>query len=168
MAANILTAQRLRQLVHYDEQTGLFTRLTRTSSRTHPGKLAGSLATSGHLQFRVDGGRYLSHRLAWLFVYGKWPDQVIDHIDGNPANNRISNLRNVSTSVNMQNQRSAQKRTKSGLLGAHQQNSRGKVRYLAQIVLDGKLRHIGSFDTAIEAHEAYLSAKRMTHPGCTI
>ena len=168
LAFSILSAQRLRELVHYSPESGLFTRRVKSSSRTYPGKPAGSPNTAGYLQLRVDGVRYLAHRLAWLYVHGEWPNQVIDHIDGNPANNRIANLRDVSISVNLQNQRAAQGRTKSGMLGVHIQNNRGKIRYLAQIVLDGKLRHVGSFDTASEAYGAYLTAKRESHHGCTI
>jgi ribosome biogenesis SPOUT family RNA methylase Rps3 len=96
-----------------------------------------------------------------------WPKHTIDHINGVRTDNRIGNLRDVTQQKNSENMRRPQKRTISGFLGVHVQR-RKTVRYLAQIVTDGKLRHLGSYDTAEDAHAAYLEAKRRLHEGCTI
>jgi hypothetical protein len=100
-------------------------------------------------------------------MYGKWPEGEIDHINGNKADNRICNLRDVDRSTNQQNAKKAQSNNKSaGLLGVSLHKSRNKFR--AQITYDKKRHHIGYFDTAELAYAAYLSEKRRRHAGCTI
>lgn len=107
---------------------------------------------------------YLAHRLAWLFSNGQWPSQVIDHIDGNPQNNRIANLRDASIQANQENQRRAQRSNRSsGLLGSHFDAQTG--RWMAKISVMNKTIHIGRYDTPQEAHTAYVSAKRNLHKG---
>ena len=161
------TAALLRTLFHYDPDTGVFTRKVKTSSRAKLGVPVGNPSGQGHLQIRFDGTRHLAHRLAWLYVHGEWPSKLIDHINGNPTDNRIANLRDVSASINAQNQRSATKKNKrSKLIGAHFHVQSGK--FLAHIRLDGVTRHLGSFDTEQEAHEVYIAEKRRVHAGCTI
>lgn len=118
----------------------------------------------GYVCFKVGGRMYKAHRLAWLFVHGHFPNGHIDHIDGDITNNRISNLRDVAHSVNMQNQRKAMSSNSSGLLGVSPNGSRWR----AEIRVHGKKKYIGTFDTPQQAHEAYLIAKRQHHEGCTI
>ena len=161
------TVALLRTLFHYSPETGVFTRKVKTSSRAKVGVPVGNRCGQGHLQIRFDGVRHLAHRLAWLYVHGEWPAQMIDHINGDPADNRIANLRDVSASINAQNQRSATKKNKrSMLLGAHFHAQSGK--FLAHIRLAGVARHLGSFETEQEAHAAYIAEKRRVHEGCTI
>jgi hypothetical protein len=155
----MLTAERLRELLHYDPETGVF-----TSKNT--GKVLGWRHGAGYTSMHVFGGRYLAHRLAWLYVNGEWPRNVIDHIDGLRTNNAISNLRDVSRLVNSQNMKRAMSNNKCGLLGVTfctQTN-----RWAARIRKDGKKLHIGRFDTAQQAHEAYLVQKRSSHLGNTL
>lgn len=160
-----LTAERLREVLNYNPQTGIFTRLVRTAQRVQVGDTAGCKAQRGCLLIMIDCRLYQAHRLVWLYVHGVWPTNHIDHLDGNPANNRIENLRDVSHSVNMQNIRKAKSSNKStGMLGSY----RIGKRFQAKIVIDGKVRHIGMFDTPELAHAAYLAAKRLHHHGCTI
>ena len=109
---------------------------------------------------------YLGYRLAWLYVHGKLPDGDIDHINGKPSDDRIKNLRDVSRSVNLQNQRAARSNNSSGLLGVFFQKTMNK--WTSKIQLDWKTKSLGYFDTAEEAHAAYLKAKRELHEGCTI
>ena len=161
------TAALLRTLFHYNQETGIFIRKVKTSPRSKVGVPMGTQSGSGHLQIRFNGAKHLAHRLAWLYVHSKWPEQNIDHINGDPADNRIANLRDVSASINAQNQRSATKKNKrSMLLGAHFHAQSGK--FLAHIRLNGVARHLGSFDTEQEAHEVYVAEKRRVHEGCTI
>lgn len=159
----ILTAERLRELLHYEN--GVFTRLQRVGkSRVGVGSIAGTLNTRGYWQINVDGRLYYAHRLAWLWVTGEWPKGEVDHIDGDCANNRIENLRDVTHSTNKQNLKNAQANNKTGFLGVTQ--TRGKFR--ASIKVKDTVVHIGLSDTAELAHKAYLTAKRYYHQGNTL
>ena len=161
MAKTDLTAQRLRELLHYDPETGKFLRIQR------PEAIIGRDNGEGYLLIFVNGKRHRAHRLAWLYMTGEWPAFDIDHIDGNRANNAFCNLRDVRRSKNLQNQRAAKSSNKSsGLLGVTW-NKRRKT-WLAQIFFDGKNHTIGGFESPKEAHAAYLDAKRVHHEGCTI
>jgi hypothetical protein len=66
---------------------------------------AGTLHKKGYTQIKINGNRFMAHRLVWFVTYGKFPDNFIDHIDGNPSNNKIENLRDVTQKVNGQNQK---------------------------------------------------------------
>lgn len=160
----MLTQARLKELITYDPETGVMHwRVSR--GKAMAGDVAGN-PNKNRLQLTVDGVATLVHRFIWLYVYGKWPDGVIDHIDGNGHNNSLKNLRDVSQHVNTQNNREPRSNNKSGFLGVCLDRSRGL--YKAEITLDGRNRHLGRFATAEEAHEAYLKAKRELHEGCTI
>lgn len=158
MAAAILTAERLREVLNYEPDTGVFVWKVQCGSRGVPGQVAGCSHSLGYRFLRVDGKAYKEHRLAWLHVYGQWPTGEVDHVDGCRDNNRISNLRDVSKSVNQQNLRGAKAHNKSGLLGVTRRKSGG---WCARIT-------IGTFDTPEEAHEAYIEAKRRLHLGCVV
>jgi hypothetical protein len=98
-----LTQERLKKLLHYDPETGVFTRKISTTSNAQRGNIAGTICKNGYAQAGVEGKRYYLHRLAWLYMYGYLPENEIDHIDRNPLNNRINNLREVSRSCNAKN-----------------------------------------------------------------
>lgn len=171
MADDILTADRLREVIHYDPETGIFTRKVRLAQRHQVGDRADMVVTSGGLAgyFRVSlfSKRYLAHRLAWLYVHGKWPEHDIDHINGNKSDNRMENLRDVPNAINRQNMRRARSDSStSKYLGVHYHQAGKKWR--ARIQLNGKSIHVGMFDTEEEAHAAYIEAKRLIHDGCTI
>lgn len=160
----MLTQARLKELITYNPETGIMHwRVTR--GKAQAGDVAGN-PSKNRLQLTVDGIPTLVHRFIWLYVYGKWPDGVIDHIDGNGHNNRLSNLRDVPQAINTQNNRKARSNSKSGFLGVIFDKRRGS--YRAEITLDGKNKYLGRFSTPEEAHAAYLKAKRELHPGCTI
>jgi hypothetical protein len=111
------------------------------------------------------GGRvYHAHRLAWLYVHGVWPAGDIDHINGDPLDNRLCNLRLVDRSVNMQNQRRARADSHLGVLGV---SARGG-RFRASIAVRGERFSLGTFDDVHAAQDAYVTAKRRLHEGCTI
>lgn len=162
-----LTAARARELLDYDPALGTFTWKVRTSNRVNVGDPAGSMLKTGYLAVCVDGVLYRSHRLAWLYVNGAWPDRDIDHVNGVRTDNRITNLRDVSRSVNQQNLRAARGETASGVLGVYKSDRESKP-WRASIKVDGKDKHLGRFRTKAEASSAYLSAKRSMHEGCTI
>ncbi len=114
-----LTADRLRTLLSYNPETGVFTRNIRTSNRINVGDVAGSATEGGYWAIKIDGKSIKSHRLAWLYTYGCWPTNEIDHINGDPADNRIENLRDVSHEHNTQNTRRPRIDNASGFLGVH-------------------------------------------------
>lgn len=157
-----LTAARLRELLHYDTETGVFTHIATKRQRVIAGNVAGSTAQNGYRKHRIDGGTYSGHRLAWLYVHGEWPKRWIDHINGDRSDNRIANLRDVSALVNRQNMRVATGAV--GLLGV----SRHHRQYRAEIGHNYKNIVLGTFDTPEEAHAAYVQAKRRLHAGCTL
>ena len=160
-----MTQNELKQLLHYEPSTGIFTWLE-SRGRIKAGTIAGSKQKYGHLAVKIDGKNYHLHRLAWLYVYGKLPDDMIDHINGISNDNRIDNLRDVTNTINQHNQKTAHANSKSGLIGAcwNEQNKAWK----SQITHQGKVIYLGLYKTAQLAHEAYLTAKRKLHIGCTI
>lgn len=160
----MLTAERLRELLSYDQETGVFTWRVQTNNRVKVGMVAGSLNGQGYVQLRVDGIRYAAHRLAWLYVHGEWPKHQIDHINGSKADNRIANLRDGTQSLNQQNRRTALSTNKTGFLGVA--SFKGKFRAL--IYVKGKHVELGSFETPERAHAVYIEAKRKYHEGCTL
>ena len=159
-----ITQARLKYLYEYDANTGLFKR-TENVIRRSPKVYAGTKGRF-YLSEKIDGKNYKMHRLAWLYVYGEMPKNIIDHIDGDPFNNRIENLRDVSDMVNQQNRRRANKNGSSGYLGVSWASSRNK--WCAAICLKGKNMHLGYFDDPKVAHEVYLNRKREIHEGCVI
>lgn len=160
-----LTAERLREVLDYDPETGVFTRLVWTSNCVRVGDaVRGCPDGDGYLRIRVDKASYQSHRLAWLWVHGEWPVYQIDHINGVKHDNRLINLRDVTQSVNTQNLKRARANNASSLLGVAPDYHRWK----SQITADGVTFHLGTFDTPEEAHRAYIGAKRLLHPGNTL
>lgn len=159
-----------RSILDYDVNTGVFTWRAARLHRSRIGKVAGSITHWGYIAIahRVEGysHKVFGHRLAWAFVHGRWPTGVIDHIDGDPRNNAIANLREVDHTINGQNRRQAQSNNRtSGVLGVTLLRG-GKWR--AMITVNKRRTHIGCYGTIDEAHQAYLDAKRALHEGCTI
>jgi hypothetical protein len=160
-----LTAARLREMLSYDAETGVFRWIAKASRNTVLGEVAGCFTPGERIRIRVDGASYKAHRLAWLHVMGAWPTGVIDHINGDFRDNRFANLRDVSEAVNHQNMRKPHADNSTGFLGVSR-CSDGK--YSAQICVGRKNRKIAKFDKPEAAHAAYLAAKRELHEGCTI
>jgi hypothetical protein len=154
-----LTAERLRELLHYNPETGVFTwRVNHRSVKA--GSVTGCPSSSGYLRIVVDGRLYTAHRLAWLYEYGAWPKDQIDHVDGVRSNNAIRNLRSCTRAENMQNQRPPSTNS-SGYLGVSWRG--GSKPWRAQICWARRVINLGNFPTPEEAHEAYLKAKRELH-----
>ena len=153
MATNILTQARLKELLHYDSATGLFTRRATE-------KQAGTKRADGYIKIGFDGRQTYAHRLAWLYVHGVLPT-CIDHIDRNPSNNRIANLRAVSCSGNQHN-RVKQRNNTSGYKGVIYFRRTGRWR--ANIYVNDVNHYLGYFATAEEANAAYQNAAMIFHP----
>ena len=161
-----LTQERLKELFHYDPETGVFTWIAPSTNRIKPGRTAGAVTHQGYIEIQINGRKCGAHRLAWLYVNGKFPEHQIDHIDGNRTNNRINNLRDIPQEGNKQNRRFLSDRNTSGFLGVTFQKDIQK--WVAGLSLNGKHTHLGVFKAPEEAHAAYLKAKRDLHPFCTI
>jgi hypothetical protein len=146
-----LTAEYLRGILHYDPATGAFKWLVRLSKRTRIGQPAGSPTSHGSL-IRINKKQYRSHRLAWLYVHGKWPDLALDHINGNPHDNRMENIREATPTQNMQNKKGMGS-LKKGVVRNHR-------RYGARIKVDKVAIWLGTYDTEEEAHHVYMDAAR--------
>ena len=146
-----LTAEHLRTLVYYDPATGVMNRIKKTCNRVAPGKVCGALNTKGYLQVSVENRLYLLTNLAVLYMTGAWPLSVVDHRNGQKTDNRWDNLRDVSLSVNAQNQKLAHRTNKSGYLGVSPLHGK----WAANIDVNKKRTHLGSFDTPELASAAY-------------
>lgn len=147
----------------YSPETGEFWWTDKAPTKVR-GKKAEAKDKRGYICLKIDGKMHKAHRLAWLFVYGHFPKGHIDHIDGNCANNKISNLRDVDHCVNIQNERKARSSNSVGLLGVCPNGSKWR----AEIRIQGKKKNLGTFDTPQQAHQAYLLAKREHHKGFTL
>jgi hypothetical protein len=153
----LLDAKTLREVLSYDPETGVFAWKIRKKGIRH-GREPGCITKFGHRLIRLDRVAYMAHRLAWLYVYGKWPsNDHIDHINGRPDDNRICNLRDVSVAQNIANRKGPNKNSKSGALGVH----RYGIRWCARIMKDRRSIRIGVFDTIADASacvQAYKAA----------
>ena len=158
----MLTQERLKELLHYDPETGLFTRL-KSLGKSKVGNIAGCLNPEGYIQIKINYVLYRAHRLAFLYMTGKLPYDDVDHINGIRHDNKWSNLRECDNSQNMHNRKKAHKNNKSsGLLGVSS-SSNGNGTFRATIWLNNKHKQLGTFKTKEEAHERYLEAKRELH-----
>lgn len=156
----MLTQERLKELFHYDPDTGHLTWLSHRG-RMAAGSRAGRDHHTGYREVRVDGVLYREHRIIWLLVTGSDPANECDHLNRKRGDNRWDNLRAADRAQNMQNRGLSPINT-SGLSGASFHKARGKWR--ATICTRGKTRHLGHFDTAEDAHRAYVAAKQLLHP----
>lgn len=157
--ASSLTAERLRELLHYEPETGIF-RGRVTSGGRLAGDVAGYCSHSGYVEIRVDRRPYYAHRLAWLYVYGIWPSGGIDHRNQIKHDNRIDNLREATGSQNGANTGKRIDNT-SGFKGVSW--SKQSRRWQAHIRSHGRSKYLGLFDTPEEAHAAYVEAAHCLH-----
>lgn len=161
----MITQELLQEMFSYDPENGslLFkTHLARKRKR----QIAGYPHKKGYLTVSIEGKKFLLHRLVWMFHYGAFPKQQIDHINGIKTDNRIENLREANDSENQQNQKKPPASNTSGFLGVTKYKKRDN--WVAGIKINGKRINLGYFDTPEEAHEAYLAKKRELHPFQTI
>jgi hypothetical protein len=148
----MLTSTKLRELLKYDPATGQWEWLVRRSG-TWPGRKAGTPNGEGRIQIRIDGTKYYAARLAWLYMTGEWPTEVVDHINRVNNDDRWENLREASLSQNATN--SDHWVSKHGLPRGVHKVGRG---FQSRISVDGKRVNLGFFTSPDEAHKAYLKA----------
>lgn len=156
----MLTQDRLKDLLHYDPDTGVFTWRVATNRRVRVGAVAGCRNEKGYIRIRIDGRNYRAHRLAFLYVNGTFPPADVDHIDRRPSNNRWDNLRPATRSDNNKNIRINSNNT-SGWKGVIW-NKRDR-KWVAQAKLNGRFRSLGYYTTPEEASDAYEAFARKHH-----
>ena len=162
----VLPVHILKENLFYDPFTGIFTRRISNCNKVKIGDTAGSMDGNGYILININGKSYRAHRLAWLYMTEKMPEELIDHKNGVRHDNRFCNLREATHNQNLQNQTKLPKHNTTGFLGVSFKKRDKK--YKAQIKTNGKVKSLGVFLTAEEAHEAYLKAKREKHEFCTI
>ena len=148
----MITKEQLKSVIKYDLDTGTFTRARYKNKNS-----VGTVNKDGYLQIYVYARVYLAHRLAWLYAYGEWPKDQIDHINHDKLDNRIINLREATTQDNQKN-KSLSERNKSGIHGVKWYADIKKWR--VQIGVDKKQLYLGCFDDKFEAACARKSAER--------
>lgn len=171
----LLTPETLRQLLRYDPETGRLYWKPRSQEWFQDGKypawricnkwnshFSGKEAfvtsdTSGRLQGRILGPKYLAHKVCWAIYYGEWPSGEIDHINRNPKDNKIQNLRIASRCQNARNRGKTRSNTKSIYKGVYQQTGSRKI-WRASIMKDRKSYFLGGFETEVDAAIAYDQA----------
>ena len=148
-AKELPPVERLRELFEYSDGL-LIHKLTR--SKAVAGQPVGRMMRNGYITTTVDNHRFLVHRIVWKLIHGTEPGQVLDHLNGDRADNCIENLREVTPQQNTFNARS--KANKTGFKGVYASGSR----FVAMLRIDGKNRYLGTFFTPEEAHHAYCFA----------
>jgi hypothetical protein len=155
----MVTQQKLQELFHYDPETGHFTaRVFRGTSAKKAGERVGVRSDGKYPSIWIDGKLHKCHRLAWLYVYGELPALQIDHINGDPADNRISNLRLASQSQNKANTRTYAN-NRLGVKGVRLRDGA----FQARCSKDGRTYHLGSFATVEEASAVVRDAAERLH-----
>lgn len=144
----------------YDDSGNLIWRNCKYNPRLI-GTVAGSIHKSGYRRITWLGKTWTIHRLIYAWHHHHFPEEVIDHKDGDKLNNRIENLRNVTCSVNRQNLKKAQSNNNLGFLGVRKCGSS----FQARIRSNGKLHSLGYFKTLEEAAAAYKQVKQLLHEG---
>jgi hypothetical protein len=152
----MISQNELKQLFDYNSETGVFTWLKDNYSKKLIGVKSGSLHKDGYIRIIINRKSYLAHRLAWLYVYGEWPKNQIDHINGIRSDNIINNLRDVTSSENNLN-RSCHRLGK--LIGCHY--CKREQKWVSQITINNKQKKLGYFNTELEAHNNTKKFKEM-------
>lgn len=154
----ILTQEYLKSILDYNLDTGVFTWKINKSKRAKIGNVAG-WSNTGYIAIEIDSKQYKAHRLAWLYINGEMPKNLIDHIDCNRLNNKISNLRESTYQTNNENYKTP-KTNKSGVKNVSWYKSLNK--WVVSISVKKIKKTIGYFDdlefaelVAIEARNKY-------------
>jgi len=162
-----LTVERLKELMRYEPDTGRFVRLIDVRKgkgvgtiKARAGEIAGAVHPQGYRIIKIDGHAYKAHRLAFFYMTGRWPPDVLDHINCQKDDNRFENLRHANAFQNARNRR-AYRCNRIGHKGVSK--APHSDRYVAKIRVNNQLLHIGTYDTPSEAAEAYSRAASGLH-----
>lgn len=146
----------LKELLDYNPETGVFSWAKDIGYKLKKGQKAGSLSC-GYVRIKLFKKSYMAHRLAFLYMTGKWPDKEVDHINQIRDDNRWTNLREVTRTENLRNR--VFSCSESGKTGVYWDKKGGKWR--AQIRIDGKNKYLGSFTDLKEAVKVRESAEKL-------
>jgi hypothetical protein len=156
-----LSAERVRAVLDYDQETGEFTWKQTGSRALRRGDRAGSLHPRGYIHIKIGKYSYAAHRLAWLYVHKSWPSAELDHRNGCRSDNRIANLRPCDGPAENNQNTKRYSSNRSGYHGVGWHKSTGRWR--ARISVSGKHINLGLFDSPELAAEAYRKAKAERH-----
>ena len=156
----MITQERLREVLSYDDRACTFVWRLKISKKVIVGSAAGGMNASGYIVIGMGGKIYYAHRLAFIYMTGRAPE-MIDHKDGDRANNSWANLREATSQQNILNAKLAANNT-SGFKGVSWHRGAGK--WSAYIILNERKRHLGLFDNPERAHAAYLATARQAQP----
>lgn len=156
-----ISRQEVQSALDYDAETGILTWRHRSDMHPrwngkHAGKPAGGVGKAGRWRVKIGGKFRLSHRIIWLLVYGEPMPAQIDHINGNPLDNRLVNLRAASHTENQRNKKMC-RNNQSGRKGV----SKSGNKWMARIRVDGKLIYLGRFNSLEDAAQTYARAAKM-------
>lgn len=157
---NPIDAKTVRSLFNYDSELGKLTYKISPRYGIAIGDEAGNPHPDGARRVMIKQRTYLYHRLCWVHYYGEEPKFFIDHINGDRADCRINNLRDVELKHNAQNVVKPRRHNKLKLIGV---TTSGK-KYIASIQIEKKACYLGSFDTPEEASAAYIKVKKTLIP----
>ena len=148
---------RIKELLDYNQDTGVFVWKVDRGNQTHAGDIAGNFTHEGYKRIKVDGKEYKAHRLAWMYVYGTMTEEKqIDHVNHDRSDNRIKNLRLVTHSSNQKN-RLLNKNNTTGVCGVRKRGNR----FIAELKHNGVSMHLGSYDNFFDAVAARKSAQNV-------
>jgi hypothetical protein len=151
----------LKEIIHYDKENGEFKWIVKKNGMKES---VGTINSDGYRCIGISGKIYKAHRLAWLYVYGELPNGVIDHINGDKLDNRISNLRDVSCKVNSQNMRKSKNNNSILTIpGVYQEKRSSK--YRVKLNINGEQRHFGNYETKEEAEAVCIEMRRKYYIG---
>ncbi|HIJ48192.1 MAG: HNH endonuclease [Gammaproteobacteria bacterium] len=153
----MITQQRLKELLHYNPETGVFTWINPPETRVCAGDVAGAASTNGGVRIKLDVKMYSASQLAWLYVYGEWPEEMLSFINHDATDNRISNLR-LATRSDRGGTRKLNKNSSSGYKGVSWNQAAGM--WWARIQRNKVKYDLGLHTTPKAAHEAYVEAAK--------
>ncbi len=153
----MITLEEITKYISYNPDTGDLVKLIKTSKRCKLGVPLGTVNRGGYLQFKLLGTHYSNHRVAWFIHHGRWPSYDIDHVSGDPSDNRISNLRDVPHSENQKNIKKS-KNNSSGFIGVRW--CKLSLKWRASICVDGTQINLGFFSDKTHAIAARAQANK--------
>jgi len=161
----MITQGRLKEVIHYDKDTGRMVWKVDMKGGCKAGDTAGHMKKEGYLGVQIDQKHYRVHRLVWLYTYGYFPDNLIDHINRVTWDNRLCNLREVSSVCNMRNRKVGKNNT-SGIKGVCKYN-KGKRKWQAYIKVNREPKHLGTYRCFTNAVCARLAGEQcLDWKGC--
>jgi hypothetical protein len=161
-----LTAERAREMLHYDPETGNVTWRLSNGRRAVAGNRAGWLDKStGYWRVEIDWQRHRLHRVIWLLVKGEWPNSQVDHENGIRSDNHWTNLREATAQQNSHNRKCPKSNKSSGLKGVSLSSNRwdgtrGGKKWKSMIRYNDKSVYLGCFHKKSDAHQAYIDASK--------